>query len=130
MDREDERIPARVIVEHNLGRRVREDSSIPIELAINAHRGESWRKCSGGHDMLDTYLTSPGIEIAHFAGPNMSGADSQAGLAFIYQRKVDQLGKGPLQGRRGIISDFVGTERVVRSCKCQRIRFEESWNAV
>src|SRR4051812_2521577 len=49
---EHQRVAARVIVEYRLDRRVGEDAAIPIELAVDADRGEGGRQGARRHDVV------------------------------------------------------------------------------
>src|SRR5262245_22911569 len=53
MNCEDERAAARIVIEDHLGRRVRQDSAVPIELTVNADSRKGWRQRAGCQDMLD-----------------------------------------------------------------------------
>src|SRR5690349_3157479 len=49
---EDERAAARIIIEDNLGRRVRQDSAVPIEFTVDADSRKGRRQSAGCQDML------------------------------------------------------------------------------
>ena len=82
---------ARVVVEHRLDRRVRQDAAVPIELAVDAHGGEGRRQRARGHDVADVERHVAAVEVAHLAGADVGGADRQPGLLAIDPVEVDQL---------------------------------------
>ena len=78
VDGEDQRVPARVVVKHHLGRRVGEDAAVPVQLAVDAHGGKCRRQRTGRHDVLHVQLAAAAVEIRHLAGAHVRGPDRQA----------------------------------------------------
>src|SRR6516165_2657859 len=74
VDRKDQRIAPRMVIEDGLGRRVGEDPAIPVEIAVNANGRESRWQRSGSHDVLYPDLGRATVEIAHHTGAHMGGA--------------------------------------------------------
>ena len=50
---EDQRIAARIVVEHRLDRRVGKDAAVPVEFAVDAHRRKGRRQRARRHDVFD-----------------------------------------------------------------------------
>jgi hypothetical protein len=96
---EDQRVPARVVVKHRFGRRVRQDAAVPIKLAIDAHRRKCRRQRARRHNVFDAELAIAAVEIPHLAGPNMGRADGQTRHAVIDQIEIDEFTKGLFQWR-------------------------------
>ena len=130
MHREDQRILARIVVEHRFGRRVGQNAAIPIQLAVDPDSGERRRQRAGRHDVLDAEFAITAVEIPHLAGADMGGADGQPRPATVDQIEIDQFGQGLLQRLGGVVSGPLGTERIVVAGVGQRIGPEEPGNAV
>src|SRR5271156_1161819 len=111
VDGEDERVPARVVVEHHFRRRVGENAAVPVEFAIDANGGKRWRQGARGHDIPDAERPIPAVEIAHLAGPYVRGADRQARLSPIDQIELDDLGERALQWRGRVVAGAWSSRR-------------------
>src|SRR5215203_2949549 len=94
---EDQRILARNVVEDRLGRGVRENAAVPVELAVDADGRKGGRQRARGEDVLDVDLAVAAVEIFHDARSYMRGADGEPGLAGIDEIEVDQLQQRLLQ---------------------------------
>ena len=77
VDREDQRVAARHVVEHDLDGRVRIDAAVPVRLAIDGDRRKGRRQRAGRHDVARAKRHVPGVEVAHLAGADVDGADRQ-----------------------------------------------------
>ena len=130
VDREDQAIAARIVVEHDLDRRVRKNPAVPIKLAVDADRRESWRKRAGGHDVVERERHVARVEIAHLRGAHARRADGEPGRAMIELIEVDELLERPAQRLDAVIAGGIGAELVVRAEKSHRIGVEEGRYAV
>src|SRR5258708_2147621 len=86
-----EDIPGRNVFEDHLGRRVRENSAVPVKLAIDAHSRKCRRQRTRRHDVFGAKRNVAAIEIPHHAGTHMRGADGQPRRMAVDQREVDEL---------------------------------------
>jgi hypothetical protein len=100
MNREDQRVPARIVVKYGFRRCIGQDSAVPIKLAIDAHRRKGRRQRTRGHEMLYCDGSLSTVEIAHPASANVSSADRQAWSAAIDKIEVYEFLKGALQRLR------------------------------
>ena len=130
MHGEDQRIPAWIVVEHSFRRRVRQDAPIPIELAVDPHGGKGRRQRARRHHMLHRQFAVAAVEIAHFAGADMSRADRETRRAAIGQIEIDELVQRLLERNGRIIAGVIGTQRIGIAGMRQRIGPEETWNAM
>jgi hypothetical protein len=126
---EDQRVAARIVVEYRLGRRVRENATVPVELAVDADRRKRRRQRARGQDVLGLDLGLATIEVVHHAGPHMGGADHQARLVAVDESEIDELGKRLAQRRRRIVTRRIGPQRDVGAEERRRIRLEEAGNS-
>ena len=122
---EDQGVSARIVVEHRFGRRVRQDTAVPIQLAVDPDGGERRRQRAGRHDVFDAEDAVAAVEISHLAGADMGGTDRQPRPATVHQIEIDELGQGLLQRLGGIVPGALGTERIVVAGVGQRIGSEE-----
>ena len=92
MDREDERVAARVVVEDRLDRRVRQDPAVPVEVAVDANGRKGGRQRARGHHVADGKRHVAAVEIAHFAGAHFRRADGEARrCTCAIKREVDEF---------------------------------------
>ena len=108
VNREDEGVASRMVVENRFARRVGKNPAVPIELAVDANRRKGRRQRAGRHDVLGGDFACAAVEIAHLAGAHMGGADGEPRLAAIDEIKIDQLFKGLLQRRGRVITGALG----------------------
>ena len=125
---EDQRVLARVVVEHRFGRRVRQHAAVPVELAFDPHRRKGRRQRARCQDVLDRKCATEAVEIAHLAGPHMGGTNREPRAAAIDQIEIDELKKCLLQRRNRIIAGMIRTERIGIADMGQRIGLEEAGN--
>src|SRR6516225_8372130 len=72
VNRENKRAAAGIVVEDHLGWGVRQDSAVPVMLALDAHgRKRRWQGARG-HYVFDTNWHVSAIEITHGRGPHIS----------------------------------------------------------
>lgn len=77
MDGEHKAAAPRVIVEHRFHRRVGQDASIPVKLAVDPDRGKCRRQRPGSHHVPDRQRCRTAVEIMHLAALDIGGADRQ-----------------------------------------------------
>src|SRR5260370_39420673 len=61
VDGEDERVPARVVVQYHLSGGIGEDAAVPIQLAVDAHRRKCRRESTGRPDVLYLQLAAAAV---------------------------------------------------------------------
>jgi hypothetical protein len=74
IDLEDQRIVMWPLRQHVIQRRVGDHAAIPVILAVNFYRRESWRQRAGCHEMLGTKLLAPIVEVGEIARPHVHRA--------------------------------------------------------
>src|ERR1700675_262670 len=67
MRREDQRVPAWVVIKHDLGWGVRQNAPIPVELAIDADRGKRRRQRARSKNMPYRNVRRDPSRLAHLA---------------------------------------------------------------
>src|SRR5208282_2076870 len=67
VDREHQRVAARIVIEYRLNRGVGNDSSVPKKLAVDSHRRKSRWQSARCHHMADRELRVATVKVAHFA---------------------------------------------------------------
>jgi hypothetical protein len=132
MDREDDEVPSRIVIEHRLGGRIGKDAAVPVEVefAVGAHRRKGGRKSSRSHYMPDVEPAIAGVEIAHLADPHMRCADRQARTSPIDQVEVHQLGESLFERRRRVVAGAVGAKWKGIPGMGKRVRREKAGNAL
>ena len=128
MDGEDERVPARVVVQHHLGGRVGEDAAVPIQLAVDARRRKCRRKRAGRHDVLQVQLAAAAVEIRHLAGAHVCRPNREARLSFADEIEVDEFGeRGAMFARRRVKrSKPLFIVAGPRTCESLSLRYAEN----
>jgi hypothetical protein len=125
MHDEYQRTAARVIIEHRLHRRVRQNTAIPIELTVNADGREGRWQRAGRHDMTHIEFRVAAVEIAHLRGTNVRCSHRQSAHTTVDNIKVDQVSQRPSQGSGAVIANVISAEPPVRPEQRQRVRLKE-----
>src|SRR5262245_15580353 len=102
VDLEYERVEAGIALHHPLQRRVRDETAVPIQLAVHLDGGTTGRQRAGRHDVLGPDLVGGGVEIHEVAAANIDRAHAEPHLAGVEAIEIDQ----PLQRaaqRRGVV---------------------------
>src|SRR3569832_28023 len=129
MDCEDERVLARLVVEHGFDGCVGKDAAIPIELPADADGGESGGQRARRHHMLDVELLVAAVEIAHRAGADIGRTDGEARRAVIDLIEIDQLAQRALERRRRVVARLFGAQLHMWAEMRAQIGFEEAAHA-
>ena len=129
IDREDQAVAPRIVVEDDLDRRVRIDAAIPIELAFDLDRRKCRRQGAGGHHMRDAEIHVPAVEIPHAAAPDVHRANGQANRLAIDIGDVDQLAQRLHQGIGQVIGGLSRPGGIVDAERGLRVRLEEARHA-
>ena len=87
----DQRVFAWIIIEHDLGRSVRQDATVPVQFSVDTDRRKCRRQGAGSKNVFYRNLRHTAIEVAHLAGPHMSGPDGEPQSVTIDPREVDKL---------------------------------------
>src|SRR5262245_1712046 len=125
VDLEYERVQAGIALHHPLQRRVRDETAVPIELAIHLDGGTARRQRSARHDVFGPDRVGRRIEIHEVAAANIDRADAESHLAGIDAIEVDK----PLQraAQRGGVVPAGGLHRPRRGeIRRRQSRGEES----
>src|ERR1700684_1722552 len=80
IDREYQGVATRLVVEHDLDRRVGVDAAVPIRLPIATEGGKGGRQRARSHDVLDPDRHVAAVEILHIAASDVDGADGEASV--------------------------------------------------
>ena len=91
LHREHDGIAPRIVVEHDLDRRVGIEAAVPIGIAVDADRREARRQRAGGEHMVERDRHVAAVEIMHLAGAHIDGADGQPRLLGVEAIEVDQV---------------------------------------
>src|SRR5947207_1796452 len=117
-----------MVVDHPTQRRVRDQATVPIVLALDLDRGKSGRQCTARHHVLRADAVRCRVEIGDVAGADVYRADAEAHGAAVDPVEIDQ----PLQCRSER-SRVVITRRLNRALgpepRYERARREEAWRA-
>src|SRR5258708_7845965 len=76
-----------------LGRRIRKNAAVPMELAVDPDRRKRRRQRARGQDVLDLDLGFATVEIVHHARSHMRGPDYQARAVAVDDGEIDEFGK-------------------------------------
>ncbi len=125
VDLEGERVLARPGIEHPLQRRVGDDAAVPVELAVDLGGGKARRQRAAGHDMGGGDLVRLVVEIGEVAGPDVGGADAEAGLARIDPVEIHQALEQRLE-RRDVVEAEVPGIAGRREDRRRKARLEEA----
>jgi hypothetical protein len=79
------------------------DAAVPIQLTIDAHRGECRRERTGRHDVPHVQLAAAAVEIRHLAGTHVRRSDRKARVSVVDQIEVDELGESRFERRRRVV---------------------------
>jgi hypothetical protein len=112
---EDQRVAARVVVEHGFDRRVGVDAAVPKELIADAHRRKRRRQRARGHDVLHAQRLVAAVEVAHRAAGGIDGAHRQARGPARDAIEVDVLAQRLGQRRRVVVGGALGAQRGLRA---------------
>src|SRR5258707_6483221 len=104
----DQRVPARVVVKHDLGGSVRQNAQVPVELAVDTYRRKRRRQSARSKNMSYRNVRCPAVEIAHLAGAHMSGANREPRSLAIYPPEIDEFEERLFQRRGRIVPGVVG----------------------
>src|SRR5260370_19634743 len=63
----DQRVPARVVVKHDLGGRVRQNAPVPVDVAVDTYRRKRRRQSARSKNMSYRNLSYPAVNRAHLA---------------------------------------------------------------
>lgn len=130
MDREDNRVSSRIVVEYRLAGRIGKNAAVPVEFAVDAHRRKGGRKSPRSHDMPDVEPAIAGVEIAHPAGSHMRRAHSQARPSLIDQVEVHEFSERVFEWSRRVVASAVGAQRKGVPGMGKRVRYEKAGNAL
>ena len=129
VDREDERITPRVVVEHRLDRRVGVQAAIPVRHAVDAHRRERRRQRARGHDMLDAEGLFTAVEVAHLAAAHVDRADRKARAFRVQQIEIDQPGQRLPQRLGAVVARLLHPQHSLHAAQCLQVGLEERRDA-
>src|SRR5436190_1289737 len=104
---------ARIVVEYGFGRRVRKNSAVPVEFAIDSDGWKGRGECARGHDMRWTNRTIAAIEIAHLAGTDICRSNSQSWTALLDEVEIDEVEQGFFKRRGRVEARVVATQRMM-----------------
>ena len=85
-----QRVLARALLDHPLQRRVRDEASVPVELALDLDRRKAGRKRAARHHVLGSDRMRFVVEVDEIAGAHVHRADAEAHLAGIDPVEVDK----------------------------------------
>ena len=85
-----QRVLARALLNDPLQRRVRDEASVPVELALDLDRRKAGRKRSARHHVLGSDRMRFVVEVDEIAGAHVHRADAEAHLAGIDPVEVDK----------------------------------------
>jgi hypothetical protein len=85
-----QRVLAAVLLDDPLQRRIRDEASVPVELALDLHRRKAGRKRSARQHVLGPDRMRFIVEVHEIAGAHIHRADTEAHLAGIDPVEVDK----------------------------------------
>src|SRR5271167_891487 len=108
IDLKRERVLSRPAVEHPFERRVGNEATVPVMLALDLGRREAGRQGATGDHMLSEDLVGGAVEVDEVAGSNIDGADTEARRAGVNQVEIHQTFKGRPQRGNVVITQGFG----------------------
>jgi hypothetical protein len=129
MDNEDQRITPRIVIEYCFHWRVRQDSTIPIKISVDADGGKCWRQRARRNYMFSVELRVAAVEVPHFPGPHICRPYRQADGVALDPREIHQFVQCPLERFRGVERGRTGAQRDVGTSEGKWIGLEKAWNA-
>jgi hypothetical protein len=129
IDHEDKRVAPGIIIENRFGRGVRQNTAVPIILAINADGRKSWRQGGGRHDVFHSKGHLASVEIVHVAGAYVRRTDREPRRTAIEEGKIDKVRERRLKGRSRIETGQLRPQRKMRSKKREGIWSEKAGDA-
>src|SRR5258707_614851 len=124
----DQRVPARVVVKHDLGGSVRQNAPVPVELAIDTDRRKRRRQSARSKNMLYRNVRRPAVEIAHLAGAHMGGANRKPRSQTVDPPEIDEFQERFLERHGRIEPGVVRTDRKIHSPMRQKVWPKERRN--
>ena len=83
----------RFAVEHILQRRIRDETAVPIELAVYLYRRETRRQGAARHDVFGTNLVSRAVEIFQISVADVDRSDAETNWSGIQKIEVGEFEK-------------------------------------
>src|SRR5215475_3561418 len=81
IDRQDQGVATRMVVEDDLDRCIGVEAAVPIGLAIDVNGRKPRRQSARRHHMLQADWPVAAVEVVHFAGTDVHSTDSQTNVA-------------------------------------------------
>src|SRR5438105_250600 len=130
VDREYQRVLARVVVQYGFDRGVGINPAIPLGIAVDPNRGKRRRQRARGEDVVEIDGLVAAVKVTHLTVARVDGTDGKPGVTFAVAIELDQLRERFPKRCRRIVGSFFGAKRNVRRDPCGRVGHEETRNAL
>src|SRR5713226_1943246 len=87
----DQRVFAWIVVEHDLGGSVRKNAAVPVKLSLDTDRRKRRRQSARSKNVFYRNVRHSAIEVAHLAGPHMSGPNGEPRPVTIDPLEIDEF---------------------------------------